>query len=282
VAFAAGLVLSFLSAIAINWSYSTQHDAVAAMPEISLRRPLDAVRSLLRSRAWLVSFGVESGGWLLYLGALRLSPLSLVQGIGASGIAALAIFSAKGHPGRLPHRQQLAVVAGVVGLLLLALSLVNTTQVDHKPSAYAVAVWIGVLVAVSLALTVARVGIARAPALGLAAGLAFAAGDILSKLGVFGGVWLLAFLPLVVVYTVGTGVLQQAFQSGGALTTAGLATLATNAVPIASGFVLFDERVPRGWHGVVQMLGFATLIASAVLLARGPGRHGARDERPPA
>ena len=269
-AFAGGLVLSFLSAIAINWSYSTQHDAVATMPEISLRRPLGAVRSLLHSRAWLASFGVESVGWVLYLAALRLSPLSLVQGVGASGIAALAIFSAKGHPGRLPRREQAAVVAGVFGLLLLALSLVGSSQEDHKPPPYAVAVWLGALVAVSLTLTGTRVRIARAPALGLAAGAAFAAGDILSKLAVFGGIWLVAFVPLLVVYAFGTGLLQQAFQAGGALSTAGLATLTTNAVPIASGFVLFDERVPRGTHGILQMLGFAALIASAVLLARRP------------
>src|SRR3954447_25644828 len=132
-AFAGGLILSFLSAIAINWSYATQHDAVAAMPALSLGRPMETVRALFRSRPWLVSFGVESAGWLLYLGALRLAPLSLVQGVGASGIAALAIFSAHGHPGRLPHHQQAAVVAGVVGLLLLALSLIDTTQVDRKP-----------------------------------------------------------------------------------------------------------------------------------------------------
>jgi hypothetical protein len=270
VAFSGGLVLSFLSAIAINWSYSTQHDAVAAMPELSLRRPIDALRSLLRNRAWLVSFGVEGVGWILYIAALRLAPLSLVQGVGASGIAALAIFSAHGHPGRLPRRQQAAVVAGMVGLLLLALSLVNTTQADREPSPYAVAIWLGALVAVSLALMGARVRIARAPALGLAAGLAFAAGDILSKLGVFGGIWLVAFVPLLAVYALGTGQLQMAFQAGGALTTAGLATLATNAVPIASGFILFGEQLPSGWRGILQVLGFAALIGSAVLLARRP------------
>jgi hypothetical protein len=271
-AFAAGLVLSFLSAVAINWSYSQQHDAVAEMPELSLRRPLRVIGLLLRNTSWLVSFGVESVGWLLYLAALRLSPLSLVQGVGASGIAALAIFSADGHPGRLPRRERAAVVAGVLGLVLLAVSLVHTKQADAKPGAAGVVIWLGGIVVGALLLTGTRVRMARAPALGLAAGLAFAAGDILSKLGVFGGIWLVAFVPLLVVYAFGTALLQQAFQAGGALTTAGLATLATNAVPIVSGFVLFDEQVPRGASGVVQMIGFGTLIASAFLLARRPAQ----------
>jgi hypothetical protein len=267
-AFAGGLVLSFLSAIAINWSYSQQHGVVAGMPELSLRRPLRVAGLLLRDTAWLVSFGVESVGWLLYLAALRLSPLSLVQGVGASGIAALAIFSAKGHPSQLPRRERAAVVAGVLGLLLLAISLVNTTQADTKPPAFGAAIWLGAIVAGAVLLTGAHVRIARAPALGLAAGLAFAAGDILSKLGVFGGIWLVAFAPLLAVYALGTALLQQAFQSGGALPTAGLATLATNAVPIVSGFVLFGETVPNAASGVLQMLAFGTLIASAILLAR--------------
>ena len=117
--FAEGLALAFVSAIAINWAYSLQHAAVSGMPELSLRRPLHVVSSLLRNRLWFGSFGTESVGWLLYLAALRLSPLSLVQGVGASGIAALAIFSANGHPSRLTRREQIAVVTGVLGLLLL-------------------------------------------------------------------------------------------------------------------------------------------------------------------
>lgn len=66
----------------------------------------------------------------------------------------------------------------------------------------------------------------------------------------------------------GTGLLQQAFQSGNALTTAGLATLATNAVPIVSGFVLFNEHLPTAASGMLQVAAFSALVASAILLAR--------------
>lgn len=269
--FSGGLALSFVAAVAINWAYSRQHLAVSRMPELSLRKPLRILRALFRDRVWLLSFGAESLGWILYLAALRLSPLSLVQGVGASGIAALALFSANGHPGRLSRRERLAVLAGVLGLLLLALSLLNATQADSQPPPAGVAVWLGASVAGALVLTGMRSGIARAPALGLASGLLFAGGDICSKLVVFGHVWLVAFVPLFAIYTLGTGLLQQGFQHGNALTTAGLATLATNAVPIVSGFVLFDEELPNAASGVLQTVAFAALVGSAILLAR-PGR----------
>ena len=50
-------------------------------------------------------------------------------------------------------------------------------------------------------------------------------------------------------YALGTALLQIGYQSGGALTVAGLATLLTNALPIAAGTVVLDEPVPSGAYG---------------------------------
>ena len=266
--FGAGLILSFLSAIAVNWAYSRQHDAVAEMPRISLRRPRHLVGLLLRDRQWVASFGAESLGWLFYLAALRLSPISLVQGVGASGIAVLALASARGHPSRLARFEQLAVVVGFAGLLLLSLSLFDTTQSDKAPGGVSVAFWLAALTAGAAALAIVRVRMARAAALGLASGILFAGGDICSKLVVYGGIWLVAAAPLLAMYAAGTALLQAAFQQGSALTSAGIATLATNAVPIVAGFVLFDEQLPESAKGALQLVGFGALVAGAALLAR--------------
>lgn len=268
--FTAGLVLAFASAIAINWAYARQHEVVASMPPLSLRRPLRLATTILRNRSWLRSFLSEGVGWLCYLAALRLSPISLVQGIGASGIAVIAIVSCRGHPGRLPRPEQLAVACGVGGLLLLSLSLVDTRQTDSVPAPIWVAVWLACTVAAAAALIRPLPRLGRAPALGLSAGLLFAAGDICSKLVVLGHDWLVAAAPLLATYALGTAVLQAAFQHGNALTGAGLATLATNAVPIVAGFVLFDEQLPGVGKSALQVLGFTLLVGGAFLLARPP------------
>jgi hypothetical protein len=76
-------------------------------------------------------------------------------------------------------------------------------------------------------------------------------------------------LPVLVgCYATGTGVLQRAFQHGSALTAAGLATLVTNAVPIAAGFVLFGEALPHDPRGALQIASFAAIVCSAALLGR--------------
>jgi hypothetical protein len=70
---------------------------------------------------------------------------------------------------------------------------------------------------------------------------------------------------LVAFYAFGTMRLQAAFQQGDALTAAGIATLATNAVPIAAGFALFGESLPGGARGGFQIAGFAAVVVGAVV-----------------
>ena len=280
-----GLLLAFLSAVGVNWAYAREHDAVSAMPAFKVRHPVRFVLLLLSDRGWLVGFGTETAGWLLYVAALRLAPISVVQAVCASGIAVLAFVTAKGHPGRLALPEQLAVAVAFAGLVMLSLSLVDSGQTDHVPSTGEAVLWLGSLTGVGLLLAASGFGLARAPALGLAAGTLFAGGDISAKLVVFGGVWLAALVPLVVCYTLGTSLLQGGFQHGDALVPAGLATLATNAIPIAAGFLVFAERLPHGFRGALQIAAFVSLVVSAALLARvstpSQGKATARSESSP-
>jgi hypothetical protein len=130
------------------------------------------------------------------------------------------------------------------------------------------AVWVAAAAGAGLALTVARSRIQVVALLGLAAGLLMAAGDISVKLSVYGGWWLVAVVPLVGGYALGSITLQSAFQHGNALTAAGISTMTTNAVPIAAGVVLFRESLPHGIPGALQIAAFASLVASATLLAQ--------------
>jgi drug/metabolite transporter (DMT)-like permease len=246
-----GLTVAFASALVTNMAYSLEHDAAAALPPLSPRRPFQSAKLLLGDRRWLLAFGAETAGWLMYVAALRLAPLSLVQAVAASGVAVLAFATARGHPSRLARREQAAVVLAIAGLTLLAFSLVGTAESDQRPAALGVVIWLAAFGGGAVLLIAVPMHFGRAASLGLAAGLLFADGDISAKLVGYGGVWLAAAGTLIVAYAAGTSVLQWAYQRGDALTAAGMATMATNAVPIAAGFVLFGETLPHGTRAVL-------------------------------
>jgi hypothetical protein len=116
-----------------------------------------------------------------------------------------------------------------------------------------------------------------AVAQGIAGGLFFSIGDISVKVATQGGARVAFAVGVVVGYTLGTGLLQLGYQRGGALTVAGLATLLTNALPIAAGTVVLGEPVPSGVLGAMRIVAFAAVTLGAILLAR-PDRGSAKDD----
>jgi hypothetical protein len=272
-----GLALALVSALTVNWGYTWENDAVDNLSRVSAHRPLAAARILFSSRPWKIGFLLETLGWAIYVAALRLAPLALVQAVSASGIGILALIGSRGRPRSLPRHEQVAVIVAVAGLALLGVSLVGTDPTERLPGATGVALWLGACFLGALLLIAIQTHMVEAARHGLAAGLLFAGGDISAKLLVEGGTWLIAIVPLIVFYALGSIQLQTAFQRGEALTAAGMAILATNAVPIAAGFVLFDESLPPGIYKGLQIAAFATIVLSAVLLG---GRRASSDLAP--
>src|SRR5207237_716340 len=76
-----------------------------------------------RHRRWLAGFLVGIGGWVLYVAALALAPLSLVQATAAGGIGILALLAWQATGVRPARREIAAVAAAVTGLALPGASL---------------------------------------------------------------------------------------------------------------------------------------------------------------
>src|SRR3989475_10966489 len=120
---AIALLLALAATTLTNVAYLREHDAAAALPALSLRRPLHSVQELLTARSWLIGFALESGGFTLYVAALALAPLTLVQSVSAGGIGILAFVSARMRRRRLGRHELAGVLVSMIGLLALAVSL---------------------------------------------------------------------------------------------------------------------------------------------------------------
>jgi hypothetical protein len=265
---AIALALAIASTTLTNVAYLREHDAAAALPCLSLRRPLQSLRLVLTDRSWLLGFGMETVGFALYAAALALASLALVQSIAAGGIGVLAYVSARISGHRLGSRQLSGVSLSIVGLLALALSLAQSSGQGGDGTTTAILVWLGATTVLALlAISSGRVTGALAVTEGIAGGLFFSIGDFSTKLATQGGARFAFVITLIIGYTLGTSLLQLGYQRGGALTVAGLATLLTNAVPIAAGTIVLKEPVPPGVLGALRILAFAAVTAGAILLA---------------
>jgi hypothetical protein len=263
------LVLALAAAVALNIGFFVQHGAANDMLSLSIRHPWRSLRLLVTNRQWMVGYATGWVGWGLYIAALSLAPLSLVQAVSAGGVGILAFLAHRlGTP--LGPRERLGAWIAVVGLLLLGVSL--TVHVPAASTAHSstllIVIAAGAVVTGALAGLAARI---RRPAalLGCTAGLLFGIGDLATKGAVSGNGPL--FIPILAACTaLGFVTLQLAFQRGRVLETAGLSALVNNMIPIVGGLYLFHEALPHGLAGVARVVSFAAVVVGAVLLARAP------------
>jgi hypothetical protein len=263
-----GLILAVISTTLTNVAYSREHDAAAALPALSLRRPLQSLQLLAGDRTWMLGFAMECGGFASYAAALALAPLAIVQSIGAGGIGVLAYVTARVSGRRLGRLQLTGVWLSAFGLVLLAASLTQSSGGGGRGSAAGILAWLGGTAALAVVvLCVGRRHGGMGVAQGVAGGLLFSIGDFSTKLVTQGGAHFAFLVTLAIGYTVGTSLLQLGYQRGSALTVAGLATLATNALPILAGTIVLREPVPSGALGAARVLAYVAVVAGAALLA---------------
>jgi hypothetical protein len=266
---ASGLALALVAALVLNIGFFVQHGATNEMRSLSLSHPWRSVRLLVTNRQWMFGYATGWVGWGIYIAALSLAPLSLVQAVAAGGVGVLAFLAHRlGTP--LGGRERLGAWIAVAGLVLLGVSL--TAHVHKAPAAHTSTLLIVVAAGTGAAGLLAGL-MGRTPragvALGCAAGLFFGVGDLATKGAVSGNG--LLFVPLLAACTaLGFVTLQLAFQRGRVLETAGLSVLVNNMIPIGGGLLLFHESLPGGAAGVARVASFAAVIVGAVLLARAP------------
>ncbi len=264
-----GLALALGSSAALNWGYLVQHGAAAKLPQLTLRHPVRSLRSLFSDLTWLIGFSTGIGGWAMYVAALWLAPLSLVQATSAGGIGLLALLVQRRSGQRLPPGNWAAVGLAIAGLVLLGISLAGGSSAGTTPSGLQVGAWIVASFALAaLAAGPASRAVAAGAGLGLAAGALYAAGDVGTKAAVHGNVWLVLVPVVLACHGLAFVALQFGFQRGGALATAGVASLLTNSLPIVAGIAIFHEAMPGGSLGLMRALAFVLIVAGAALLAR--------------
>jgi hypothetical protein len=261
---AGGIALALASAAALNWGFYVQHGAATVLPPLSVRRPFASLRLLFSNLRWVGGFVAGLAGWALYVGALALAPLSLVQAASAGGIGLLALLVERTTRTTLTRRDRVGVGTAVAGLVLLGISLAGSTAGGRQASTVFVVVWIACSLAAA-GLTARR--IPGGAGFGIAAGLLYAAGDVATKAAVGGGAAIAFAAAVLACHGLAFVALQLGFQRGGALATAGVSTLLTNALPILAGTVLFYEELPGGGLAAVRVAAFASVVAGAALLA---------------
>ena len=272
-----GVFVALASSLVANLGSLWRQRGAAAAPEVDIRRPIATVVGLFRVKWWTIGYVAAFVAWLLHVGALAITPLSIVQASLATGFIFLGLLADRFFGFELGRREWIGIVLASTGLAFLAVTAGN---VHGSQSGYELASMItfeAAMVGIGALLIVSAHGnlIARRSTgvlLGAAAGALFTATHVGLKALTHhfdGPISLVsAWTPIVV----GGAVVAffasaRSLQLGPAVPVIAVTSIAGNATSIAAGVVVFGDPLGDGPMIAARVAAFLIVIAVAALLS---------------
>ncbi|MET7367673.1 hypothetical protein ABZS61_17820 [Streptomyces sp. NPDC005566] len=256
--------------------------AAAAVAQARLAgrtEPSTGVLRLMGRGAWWSAVGLNAGGALLHVAALKYGPLTLVQPLGALTLVAAVPLGARAAGRKVSRTEWRGTLLTLLGLgaLLMAAGGAGPHDTLSLPEALGVSAVTMALVA-GLSRPGARPGLRHAAASGITSGVASALTQTLTvaATGHTGPLlsWRLVTVALLVsVFAMGGLLLSQTAYRGGLGAPLAVVTLANPIAAAVIGLALLGERLQGGVTGLVPaLLGAAAAVRGVILLSRAQQR----------
>jgi hypothetical protein len=220
---------------------------------------------------YLMGMGLSLIGWILSLIALQSLPLFAVQAIASSSIGVVVLLDWVRTRRPLPGSQIALLVVLGIGLVALAVAA-QPSGPGTIPSAFDVAIWIGVVVLGAAWLLLDRTGAGARTSvlLGTVSGLAYGGTSLCARAlegdatlrGVLFDPLTVALLPFAVV---GVGSFAAALQRGSVSIIAACQHAAMTVVPAAVGLAFLGDSARDGFAAIAAV-GFVLTLAAVIAL----------------
>ena len=272
------VAIAITAALLLNYAIYLQKKAVQTLPQVKMRLSWGVIKAFITNKEWLLAQIANVGGFAIYVVALSLAPVSIVEPIIASGVVLLVYLAIK-NLGEKPRRIDLyAMGMSVLGVILIGVSLAEGLPEDVLRHPIEIWIFTGatVILAVIIPLVLMRSGSksSEAAGLGISVGLLFGMAAVLTRLlmlnwghdwvmfGVFAAACIALYLPAFVI-------LQAALQRGMAVVVAPIYNGLMEFVPIVVGMIALNERFPKSpVLSVVRVVAFVLILVGTVILSQ--------------
>ncbi|SCF76128.1 DMT family transporter [Streptomyces sp. Ncost-T10-10d] len=268
---------AILIAVALSLvSAAAYASAAVAQARLAGRTEPDAgVLGLLGRGAWWSAVGLNAGGALLHVAALKYGPLTLVQPLGALTLVAAVPLGARAAGRRVTRIEWRGTVLTLLGLGALLMTAGGTAPHETLSLPEALAVGAGTMAVVAgLCRPGARSGLRHAAASGITSGVASALTQTLTvsvteHTGPLFS-WRLVIVALLVsAFAMGGLLLSQTAYRGGLGAPLAVVTLANPVAAAAIGLALLGEHFQGGTISLIPAaLGTAAAVRGVILLSR--------------
>jgi drug/metabolite transporter (DMT)-like permease len=282
---AIGIGLAILASLCFASGNLIEKWAVDRIPPFSHRHIAEALRSLLRSKWWLLGAVISVIGLLVQILAYSKIAITVVQAVGVAGIVLLVVFARVTLGERLKRRELFGLGCAAFSLVLVALSLTKESDAAGLHGRMGVLLLVTVLtllvVLVVLATPASRndkTGFVFGCTAGLLYGLSGVGAKGISTLVAINGWpgWIPQSLASPYLYlflgcwALGLCVFQVGIQRSRVGIVASLNSAVASAFVVAAGMIIFGEHLPaEPVLRLLRLVGFAGILVGSALVGWG-------------
>ncbi len=263
------IIIALTGTIILNIGFAVQKSEVTNLPVISLKEIKNTMIAFLGCKKWLLGTGLTSFGWIIFLIAISLAPLSLIAPLGNVGIIIIVLIAIIYFKEKLFRFEYLAFLSVLTGVFIISLNSNNVENaLDYDP--------IGLFILIFLfILTLGLVGIIqfswfpenRGIFLGLTSGITGGLGAVFTKTMILALEIPLELTIFLILFLLFQGLsfvtLQSAFQRERAIIVVPLFNSFSTIIPILIGVFAFYETV-----SFFQLVGIFMILGGSSALFR--------------
>ncbi|MHA1542093.1 MAG: EamA family transporter [Candidatus Hodarchaeales archaeon] len=262
------ILIALIGTCSLNIGFLLQKSEASDLPSIKGQKILETLTLVLKCRKWLFGTLLTSTGWVLFLIAITLAPLSVIAPLNNAGVLVLVLFAILYLNEKLNFYEWFGLAAIISGVILIPIfSIPQTTEIKTFDSSFVLLLTFLMIIGLSiLGIIQNKLAPTKSGAfLGFASGITGGLGavytkvlslvldDIISIIFVFS--WFLVF-QLISFLT-----LQTAFQRERATVVVPLFNSFSTLLPVVFGVLAFYETIPIG-----QMIGIFLIVIGASAL----------------
>ena len=116
------IIIALLGTTILNIGFAFQKNEVKNLPRISFREIKKIIKAFKNCRKWILGTLLTSFGWLLFLIAISIAPLSLIAPLSNVGIIILVLIALFYFKEKLVKLEYLAVLSVIIGVFFISLN----------------------------------------------------------------------------------------------------------------------------------------------------------------
>lgn len=262
------IIIALSGTCALNIGFLLQKSDASNLPSIKSSNVLQTFLLVMKCRKWLLGTILTSTGWILFLIAISLAPLSVIAPLGNAGVLVLVVFAIIYLDEKLNFYEWIGLVIIIAGVILIPLfSPPLTAETLVFDSSFIIILTLVFIVSLLIiAIIQKRIAPTKSGAfLGIASGITAGLGAVYTKVLslVFEEIFLLLLVLTIflIFQLISFLTLQTAFQRERATVVVPLFNSFSTLLPVIFGVLTFSESIPIG-----QMVGIILIVIGASAL----------------